>query len=145
LKFVDKFSARGVIDLNSAKVGGDLDCSRGHFIAPAFGIAHSKNSPEEEEIYAIKASGISVGGALKFVDKFSARGAIDLNSAKVGGDLDFGNGDFDFPGDEPVSADGIVVTGTTWLNGLKTNGIFRFVQADLKQGLYINGASFDTS
>jgi hypothetical protein len=68
---------------------------------------------------------------------------VRLISAKVGGDL-YLQGNFDFPGEEPVAADGIVVTGTTFMSGVRTNGLLRLVQADLKQGLYVDEAEFDT-
>jgi hypothetical protein len=37
----------------------------------------------------------------------------------------------------------MVVEGTTFLTSIRTNGILRFVQANLKQGLYLNDATFD--
>ena len=102
----------------------------------------------QEHLEAILADGLHVGGDMFFSFEKSSntevvvRGAVSLISTEVGGDL-YLEGNFDFAGEDAVSADGIIVAGTTFRNGLRTNGIVRFVQGDLKQGLYIDGAKFD--
>ena len=128
---------------------GDFDCSGGRFTAAAFRDLNARAKPKRQEhLEAILADGLHVGGDMFFSFEKSSntevvvRGAVSLISTEVGGDL-YLEGNFDFAGEDAVSADGIIVAGTTFLNGLRTNGIVRFVQGDLKQGLYIDGAKFD--
>jgi hypothetical protein len=144
------FISEGTLRFEGAKVEGDFDCSGGQFTAAAFRKSISIVTPErQEDLYAILANGLSVGGDLFFKESdaghpFFAHGAIRLISARVGGDF-YMEGNFDFPGEEPICADGVIVAGTTFLEeGFYTNGLVSLVQADLKQGLYVDGAKFDT-
>jgi len=146
------FISEGTVRFEGAKVEGDFDCSGGQFTAAAFRKSSSSTKPDrQQELDAILANGLSVGGdVILSADEesdvpyeFFSHGAVSLISASVGGDL-YLEGNFDFPGEEPISADGIVVAGTTFMDGMKTNGLLRLVQADLKQGLYVEGAKFDT-
>jgi hypothetical protein len=76
---------------------------------------------------------------------YDVLGTISLINAKIGGDFQLCNTRYHFPGEETVCADGITVTGTTFLDNLYSNGILRFVQATLKQGLSICDAKFDVA
>jgi uncharacterized protein YjbI with pentapeptide repeats len=146
------FISDGMLRFAGATVEGHFDCSGAKFTATAFRDANASTKPEkEEDLEAIRADGMKVDGDVVFTpdedpkagEQFFARGVVRLISAKVGGDL-YLQGNFDFPGEEPVAADGIVVTGTTFMSGVRTNGLLRLVQADLKQGLYVDEAEFDT-
>jgi hypothetical protein len=144
------FISEGTLRFEGAKVEGDFKCSGGQFTAAAFRKLPSIVKPKrQEDLNAILANGLNVGGDVRFAEadadhQFHARGVISLISARVNGDF-YMEGNFDFPGEEPIWADGIVVAGTTHLEeGMHTNGLITLVQADLKQGLYVDGAEFDT-
>src|SRR5262249_49421096 len=47
-----QFISEGTVRFEGTKIEGDFDCSGGRFIAPAFGIAHSKNRLEEADLLA---------------------------------------------------------------------------------------------
>src|SRR5262249_3281436 len=141
------FESRGLVRIQRAKVDGTLDCKGGRFTARAFTVRDwQRNAGVSQEIYAIAAGGIQVGANVSFQsdqrshNKFCATGFVDLINARVGGDFDCHGGNFSFPGEETLCADGIAVTGSTFLNEIETDGIVRFAQADLKQGFYIKGA-----
>jgi hypothetical protein len=144
------FISEGTLRFQGAKVEGDFDCSGGQFTAAAFRELTSIVKPKrQEDLDAILANGLNVGGDVLFEEadadhQFFARGMISLISARVDGDF-YMEGNFDFPGEEAICADGIIVAGTTFLQeGMYTNGLITLVQADLKQGLYVDGAKFDT-
>ena len=138
------FASHGTLRLEGATIDGDLVCSAGRFLAGPF--LPSKGDPSkfaDKNLDAIAASCLKVGSDIFLDNNFEANGNINLISARVGGDLMCDTASLSFPGEEPLVADGIIVEGTTFLRQVKTNGILRFVQADLKQGLYLNDATFD--
>ena len=143
------FISEGTLRFAGATVEGHFDCSGGTFTATAFQHPDSITTKptNQDQLDAIHADGLKVGGDVSLSDdsevEFSAHGVVKLVSVEIGGDL-YLEGKFDFPGEEPVAADGIIVAGTTFMEGLHTNGLLSFVQADLKQGLYVDEASFDT-
>ena len=71
-------------------------------------------------------------------------GAISLICAKIHGDFDCTRASFDFPGEELLVADGLVVDGTTFLSHARANGLLRFAHSNLKDGLYADWMIFDT-
>jgi hypothetical protein len=132
--------------LEGATIGGDLVCSAGRFLAGPFLL--SKPNPEEfddEDLNAIAANCLRVGSDIIFDENFEAMGAVSLISAHVGNDFSCDAAKFSFPGEEAVVADGMVVEGTTFLTEIETDGVLRFVQANLRQGFYLDGATFDTT
>jgi hypothetical protein len=143
------FTSNGMLRLEGAEIEGQLDCSGGTFVATAF--SSNQADPPDNHIYAISADGLNVGSDILFTQgedanhPFTASGAISLISARVGGDFSCEKATFNFPGEEALSADGIVVDGTTFFDEVRANGTLRFVQAALKQGFYLNGATFDTT
>lgn len=143
------FISKGTLRLEGAAIEGNLTCSAGQFFATAF--ISEKANPRESDIDAIFADGLRVGSDILFdqgelfEDRFVAHGCISLINARIGGDFSCKRAIFNFPGEEPLIADGIVVEGTTYLDDVRTDGILRFVQANPKQGLYINHATFDTT
>jgi hypothetical protein len=144
------FTSNGTLWLGSAEIGGDLDCTGGIFYATAFlpGQTHETDSPDDD-LYAIAADGLKVGSDIQFGSEenaknaFTAYGIVSLINAHVKGDFSCPKAKFNFPGEEPLSADGLVVEGTTFLDDIVADGILRFAQANLKQGFYISGATFD--
>jgi hypothetical protein len=103
---------------------------------------------EDDDVYAITANDVTVGADVAFAcdtdqrGPFIAKGAVSIINARVGGDFTC-EGDFQLAGEEALSADGITVSGTTFFDCLKTDGILRLLQANLKQGFSVRDAIFD--
>ena len=143
------FFSVGTVRLDGAKIDGDLDCWGGKFVThPFLTPGWVANASARPWLYAITAIGLRVGANIKFsaIDKgkFRIRGAINLINANVGGDFECIGGVFDFPGEELLVADGIVVQGTTFLDDASVNGLLRFPQATLREGFYARKLTFDT-
>jgi len=142
------FESRGSFRLEGAKIDGDVKCDGARFAAAAFLLRDYRPPSADEEadkyLYAVEANGAEIGGDLTFSGSFEAWGIVDLIGAKIDGDLNCETGCFSFPGEDALCADGITVSGTTFLDsGLTTNGVLRFPQASLKQGLVIREVVFD--
>ena len=146
------FSSKGSLRLDGAVINGELEFVGGEFFATAFSQIQADWRPDsDDQLDAILADGIRVGSNILFSQnletkkKVIARGIISLINARVGGDFSCDGATLSFPGEEPLLADGLVVEGTTFLTDITTDGVLRFVQASLKQGCYLNGATFDAS
>jgi hypothetical protein len=141
------FRSIGTLRFEGAKIVGDLDCTNGRFVAGR--IARPDPDGDLESLYAINADEVDIGSNLKFGaddgGEFLVQGAVSLVNAKVGKDFQCERARFSLPGEEVISADGIAVSGTTFLREISTDGLIRFVQATFKQGLYVTRATFDAS
>jgi hypothetical protein len=144
------FSSTGRVRLEGAVIHGELDCSGGRFVAGPFLSNQPDQTMSDEQFEAIGADGLRVGSNTLFdpggdpkESKFTSFGTVSLINARVGGDFSCDAAIFSFPGEEPLSADGIVVEGTTFLDDIVTDGTLRFVQANLRQGCYVKNATFD--
>ena len=134
-----RFKSRGTLRLDGARIGGDLDAAGGKFTATAF---HEPNwdlvqppaGDNSDELDAILATGLDVGASVSFCDGAVIRGRASLVLAQIGGDLHCSDASFDFPGEVAFCADGATVSGCTFLDDARTNGLLRFVQAKLQQG-----------
>jgi len=139
-----RFSSIGAIRFDGAKIGGDLDMSGGLFTAAPLAAVRTVPNPEEDDWYVFRGDGLEVGGDVVFTEQCEVHGSVRLINARVGGDFVCEAARFDFPGEETLVADGISVSGTTFIDeGTVTNGIFRFVQATLRQGFRAREAIFD--
>lgn len=74
------FSAKGCVDLHSAKIGGQLTCQGGQI--------------EVTEGHALNAQNVQITGDVFLSKGFSAKGSVDLGGAKVGGQLNCTGGQF---------------------------------------------------
>src|SRR5205085_4921256 len=83
------FSVSGGVELPGAHIGGDLDCTGGHF--------SNSDGP------AIYADGLSVDGNMYCDEGFSATGEVRLLGAHIGGQLNCTGGHFS-------NADGFALT-----------------------------------
>src|SRR5262249_21378828 len=123
---------------------GALNCSGGHFTAPAFQDTKNRSN---ERYYAFRAEDLEVGANIEFTaddqDAFHAEGVVNLINAKVGADFDCRKARFELPGEEALWADGIEVKGITHLVSAKTDGILRFFQAKLIQGFDVSDVILD--
>jgi len=141
------FISIGRLRFDGAKIQGDLDCTGGHFRAKAF---HGVPADvEEEDFYAITANDATIGADVRFESdenregSFIANGVVRIINTRIGGDFSCVGAKFKFAGEEALEADGITVSGTTFLDRVKSDGILRLLQANLKQGLSIRGARFN--
>jgi hypothetical protein len=145
-----RFSSVGTLRLEGAKIDGDLNVNAGQLSAAPLGPAWVPAQTEDEDWYIIKANGLVLGGDLNLTEECHLRGCVSLINARVAGDFLCEGAHFDFPGEEALVADGISVSGTTFLHENPTtdvrtrcSGILRFVQADLRQGFEVTGVLFD--
>lgn len=144
-----RFVSIGTLRLDGAKIQGDLDCTGAHFTARAFHGAPA--DADDEDVYALTADDLTVGANVMFVSDFDppapgsfiAKGVVSIINARVGGDFDCKGAVFELAGEEALWADGITVSAETCFNGVKTDGILRFLQASLKQGLSVKNATFN--
>jgi hypothetical protein len=140
------FLSEGTLRLEGAKVDGDVLASGGEFKATAFVQPNwTRTANNGRELDALEAAGLQVGASLKLTRGFHARGALRLVNARIGGDLNCSTGNFDFPGEEALYADGVSVSGSVFLAGARSNGLLRFVTAELKQGFFAENTVFDQS
>ena len=95
------FTAKGEVRLSGAKIGGQLDCSKGSFA--------------NEGGDALNAQGVEVTGDVFLGDGFAAKGEVCLSGAKIGGQLACSNGSFRNEGDDALNAEGVEVTGDVFL------------------------------
>ena len=72
LHLTDKFEAAGPVDLNGAKIVGQLVCTDGKFLA---------------EDVALRCNSITVGADMFLSDGFEARGEVKLIRAEIAGNL----------------------------------------------------------
>lgn len=116
----DGFRVEGQVRLLGAEIGGNLDCSGGHF--------------ELKSIYAFSADRVSVTGSVHLREGFTAKGEVRLLGAQIGSNLDCSGGFFEFSGGHVLSVDGANVAGTVHLNkGFAAKGKVRL------QGVQIGG------
>lgn len=138
------FAAVGTVRLEGATIDGDLDATGGSFIATAFCENFIARPAHPHDTEALIADGCTVGAEIRLKSGFVARGSVRLIGAKVGTDLICSGASFDFAGQDALEADGISVAGGTFFDrGARTNGLLRFVQANLQQGLFLDGTVFD--
>ncbi len=79
---------KGEASFVGATIGGDLDCRGGSFEA-------DENDPRAQ---ALRLNRVAVAGTVYLSDGFSAKGAVRLNGAEIGTDLDCVGGLFDVHG-----------------------------------------------
>lgn len=138
------FSSVGTIRLDGAKIEGDLDVGGGIFTAAPMDHGRAFPNPEEDDWYVIRGDGLQVDGDVLFMKQCEMHGSVRFINARVGGDFVCEAARFDFPGEETLVADGINISGTTFVHeGTVTNGIFRFVQATFRQGFRARRVTFD--
>jgi hypothetical protein len=138
-----RFSSQGTIQLQRARVGGDLHASGGRFEATGWDqrLPQADGSGDDE---AILADEVKVGGSVRFDDGFEAFGLVRLVSAQIGGELLCRNARFDFPGEAAFVADGMAVSGTVEFCRSVTTGLIRFELATIKQGCSFDSMIFDS-
>src|SRR5205807_531883 len=103
------FSATGEVRLPGAHIGGQLDCTDGHF-------SNSGGS-------ALTADKLTVNGDLFCGEKFSATGEVRLVGAHIGGQLDCTGGHFSNPDGSALNLWGATVAGPLRMESAVLQGI----------------------
>ena len=85
------FHSEGEVNLYGAIIGGNLQCSRGHFQSTG------TNS------IAIEATAAKITGHVFLDNTFHAEGTVSFTGATIGGDLDCGGGNFESEGTNVVT------------------------------------------
>ncbi len=138
------FAATGTVRLEGATIDGDLDATGGGFTATTFSESRAARPGHPHDTEALIADGCTVGAEIRLKSGFVAHGSVRLVGAKVGADLICSAATFEFAGQNALEADGIFVAGGTFFDhAARTNGLLRFVQANLRQGLFLDGTVFD--
>jgi hypothetical protein len=133
------FVAEGQVNLQRAKIGGDLDCRAGHF-----GNEGSADGP------ALNAAGAEVAGYVFLTHGFSAKGEVRFVSAKVGGNLDCTGGHFQSKCNAPaLNANGAKIGEFVFLRNdpkkcteFRASGEVRLRNAVIGQNVECDGGEF---
>lgn len=112
------FSAKGCVDLNSTKIGGQLTCTGGQI--------------EVTEGNALNAQSAQIAGEVFLSANFSAIGRVNLGGAKIGGQLTCRHGTFHAVDDLALDLQGTRAADFFWENVTEISG-----------ELDLNGAHFD--
>ncbi len=150
-------TSRGELRFDGAHIRGDLDLNGATLTATAFGLegwtrikagpdGENENNDNERETYAFCATGLKVDSSLNFRHRFTANGAISLTSVTIGDDLlADNNAAFNFPGEDAVCLDGATISGVADFSHSSSNGMIRYVQAEIAQGAYFRNFTFKRS
>ncbi|WP_438974079.1 hypothetical protein [Planktomarina temperata] len=101
LHLQDGFQATGLVNLASAKIGGQLACTGGKFLA---------------EDMALNCDAITVGASVFLGQGFTAKGEVNLLDAKIDGNLSCAGGKF-LAEDRALNCNGISVGADVFLQG----------------------------
>jgi len=119
--------AHGAVDISSAKIGGQLDCSGGIFRNPGD--------------IALKARSIETNGDVFLSKGFVAEGKVWLSGAKIGGQLDCSGGIFRNPGGKALNAENIETSGRVYLKeGFEAKGTVMLDSAQVGGQMDLRGA-----
>ena len=133
------FVALGEVNLVTAEIGRNLDCTGGTFQNPP--------SSKNPNAIALNANSVKVGGSVFLRNQFKAEGKVVLTAADIGRGMDCTGGAFDNPTVTALDADTARVAGSVLLNDTIDNeghinrfipsGSFNLSGADIKAGLEI--------
>ncbi len=122
-------TSSGEIRLVGAKIGGNLDCTRGEF--------------ENQNGTALNADRITVGGDVFMRHKFRAEGTVRLPDAKIGGNLQCTDGNFAKPDGMALVADRATVAGSVFMDGtFEAKGEVRLLGAKIGGNLGCTSGTF---
>ncbi|MEB3340860.1 hypothetical protein [Okeania sp.] len=131
LYLINGFHSKGEVNLAGAIIGGQLDCSNGHFF-----------NPEGDALFA---ESIEVKDSIFLREGFQAKGMVSLAGATIGGTLDCSQGRFSNLKGDALFAESIEVKGSIFLReGFQAEGIVSLAGAtidgvlDCSQGHFSN-------
>lgn len=123
------FTACGDVRLMEADIGGQLDCSGGHF-----------HNPKGK---ALEASGLAVKGPVYLGAGFTAQGEVSLAGTQIGNNLNCAGGSFENQHGFSLNVAGATIKGSVLLkNGFSANGQMILNGATIGNNLSCTGATF---
>ncbi|WP_153769832.1 hypothetical protein [Labrenzia sp. CE80] len=126
--FLDNVRSIGMIDLNSAEVGGQLSCNG----AELDGVGEK----------AVHAQGVTIGDGV-YLRNLRAIGTINLVRADVDGQLSCTGAELDGTGDRALNAQGSSIRGGVVLRNLTSVGTVDFNRAEVVGQLSCDGAKLE--
>jgi hypothetical protein len=125
------FSSHGQVSLANAKIGSNLDCSRGSF----------KNSGGA----ALRAAGAKIAGHVLLSDS-STLGRVDLYGVHIGGNLECDRSSFKEPGATALNAEGADIQQSVFLrDNFSVEGEVHLLRAHIGGHLDCHHGSFKNS
>jgi hypothetical protein len=140
-----RFSAKGEVNLDGARIGGVFDCDGGKFENPALiGI--------EDSGTALKARSIRVNDSVFLGSGFSAHGVVDLDGALIEGILDCEHGTFESTLQEGSETSGVSLNArfirvgdSVFLrNGFSAKGAVKLDKARIARRLELDEGKFES-
>jgi hypothetical protein len=130
----EKFVAKGTVDFNFARIGGELTCRGSHFEQT------EKAVPSEDTRPALSLEYGQVTGNVILKNGFVCSGVLSLQAATIGGHLDCENGQFSNAHPHNILANNAKITGGVLLrNGFRSEGTIRFFGATIGGNVECNG------
>jgi len=126
--FLRNLTATGTVDLNAAKIGGQLDCTRATL--------------NGEGQMALNAQGVETQQHL-FLRKLTATGRVDVNGAKIGGQLDCTGATLNGEGQMALNAQGVETGQSVFLTNLTATGTVDVNSAKISGQLSCIGATLN--
>ena len=121
--------AQGEVNLVGAKIGGQLDCDRGKFLAA---------------IMALNCNGISVGASVFLRNEFEAHGKVNLVRAKIDGQMACNRGKFLAEG-IALHCDATIVGADVFLQDeFEARGRINLNRAEIAGNLVLSSATLTT-
>jgi len=125
----DNFKAEGRVNLYGASIGGQLDCSNGHF-----------SNPEKDALFA---ENVEIKADVLLSNDFKAEGRVSLSGAIIGGQLNCIKGHFSNPEKNALDAQNIEVkTNIILSKGFKAEGEVDLTAANIKGNLDCTNGNF---
>jgi hypothetical protein len=138
--FLHRMTATGTVDVNGARIGGQLACEG----ATLDGGKDSEGTHQR----ALSAQGAEIAGHL-FLRGLTATGTVDVNSARIGGQLDCDGSTLDGGRDSEgnpqlaLHAQGAEIGAGLFLRGLTATGTVAVIGARIGGQLDCEGATLD--
>ncbi|WP_309665032.1 hypothetical protein [Tabrizicola sp.] len=131
--FLRNLTAKGTVDVNGTKIGGQLVCT---------GANLDGTNPDGSMGKALNAQGVEVGDSL-FLSDMTAKGTVNLASARIGGQLSCVGANFDGAGDVAMYAHGVEIGAGIFLESLTAKGTVYVNDSKIGGSLDCSGANLD--
>ncbi|WP_299782426.1 hypothetical protein [uncultured Roseobacter sp.] len=128
--YLRDITAEATVDVNSATIGGQLDCTGATFNATSG--------------HALKAQGAQVKGSV-FLRDITAEATVYVNSATIGGQLSCTGATFNATSGDALNAQGAQVTGDIFLRNITAEATIDVRGATIGGQLGCDGATFNAA
>jgi hypothetical protein len=137
------FSAKGLVWLSGATIGGSLECGKATFHNPPLA-----DRPQTGSALVLQSA--KIGGAVLLREGFVADGQVQMRYASIGGDADFRSGRFNNPvlidlldSGIALKASGVMISGSlTMSDGFRAEGRVDLDDAKIKGSVVCTECSF---